>query len=127
MGEEKETQWQLTKKVYRFNVRVPTPLYDAMLRTIESGAYYNSSEFITDILQKYFKENGVKVEARVGGEEPDDSTKKLSKDTAIMNARVSRSMMNAVDQIVDSGFYFNISHYFREAIRKDLESRGLKT
>ena len=106
MGEEK--QWQLTKKVYRFNVRVTAPLYDAMLRVIESGVYYNSSEFIIDLFQKYFKEKGIKVEAKIG-EAPDDSSEKGSKDSAILNARISRSMMNAVDQVMASGLYFNIS------------------
>ena len=124
MAEEKEKQWQLTKKVYRFNVRVTRPLYDAMLRTIESGAYYNPSEFIIDVLQKHFKEKGVKVEAKIG-EAPEASSEKDSKDSDILNARISRSMMNAVDQVMASGHYFNISHYVREAVRKDLESRGL--
>ena len=140
MAEEYEKRWQLTKKVYRINVRITAPLYDAMLRTMESGFYYNVSEFLIDVLRKYFTEKSIEINAKIGSE--DDKILKLPKDSAIIqidakvdgedarvkdsaiiNARIPVSMRSAVDNVLDSGIYLNISHYMREVVRKDLESR----
>ncbi len=122
MAEEYEKRWQLTKKVYRINVRITAPLYDAMLRTMESGFYYNVSEFLIDVLRKYFTEKSIEINAKIGSE--DDKTLKLPQDSAIINARIPVPMRSAVDHVLDSGVYLNISHYMREVVRKDLESRG---
>jgi len=45
--------------------------------------------------------------------------------TAVVNARLPIQMKNAVDQVLASGLYFNISHYVRDVVRKDLESREM--
>ena len=123
-----EKNWQLTKKVYPVTIRVTAPIYDAMLRIIETGAYLNPSEYINDLLQQRFKERGIELEAiKVGNEDEEEkvSSKKTLLDTAVVNARLPIKMKNAVDQVLDSGLYFNISHYVRDVVRKDLESREM--
>jgi len=34
-------------------------------------------------------------------------------------------MRRAIDRLLESGLYFNISHYIRDLVRRDLESRGI--
>ena len=128
-GEEKrEKTWQLTKKVYPVNVRVTAPIYDAMLSFLETGAYLNLSEYINDVFQQYFKERGIELEVvKVSNEDGEEEVpiEEPLQDTAIVNARLPISMKTAVDHVLDSGIYFNISHYLRDVIRKDLEARGI--
>ena len=126
MTEEKEKTWQLIKKVYRINVRITKPLYDVVLRVLDSGRYYNTSEFFIDLLQKHFKNKGIKIEINDSGEDKDLSKEEVTKDSAIINARIPIPMKKAVDQVLDGGVYLNISHYMREAVRKDLEERGFQ-
>ena len=127
-GEKRERTWQLTKKVYQVNVRVTAPIYDALLRILEMGAYLNLSEYINDVFQQYFKERGIELEAvkmsDEDGEEEAPSEQPLQ-ETDIVNARLPIPMKNAVDQVLGSGLYFSISHYLRDVVRKDLEARGI--
>ena len=127
-GEKRERTWQLTKKVYQVNVRVTAPIYDALLRILETGAYLNLSEYINDMFQQYFKERGIELEAvkmsDEDGEEEAPSEQPLQ-ETDIVNARLPIPMKNAVDQVLGSGLYFSISHYLRDVVRKDLEARGI--
>lgn len=118
--------WQLTKKVYQVNVRLTAPIYDAMLRIMETGAYLNPSEYINDLLQQHFKERGIELEAiKVSTEDEEEAPREEPLGTAIVNARLPIQMKNAVNQVLDSGLYFNISHYLRDVVRKDLESREM--
>ncbi len=34
-------------------------------------------------------------------------------------------MRRAIDRLLESGLYFNVSHYIRDFVRRDLESRGI--
>ena len=128
-GEEKrEKTWRLTKKSYSVNVRLMAPIYDAMLRILETGAYLNLSEYVNDLFQQYFKEMGVELETlKVSAEDEEEEapSEQPLQETAIVNARLSIPMKNAIDQVLDSGLYFNISHYLRDVVRKDLEARGI--
>ncbi|GAH64375.1 unnamed protein product, partial [marine sediment metagenome] len=49
----------------------------------------------------------------------------MLQDTAVVNARLPIQTKKAIYQVLDSGLYFNISHYLRDIIRKDLEARGI--
>jgi len=122
-----EKTWQLTQKVYTISVRMPAPIYDAVLRIMETGAYLNPSEYINDLLKQNFKERGIELEAiKVStADEEEAPREELPQLTAIVNARLPIQMKNAVDQVLDSGVYFNVSHYLRDVVRKDLESREM--
>lgn len=127
VDEKVEKTWQLTKKVYPITVRVTAPVYDVMLRFLETGAYLNLSEYINELFQQYFSERGIELEAInfSGEDEDEDIIEEQVQGTAIINARLPIPMKNAVDQVLDSGLYFNVSHYLRDVIRKDLEARGI--
>jgi len=127
MGEKREKTWQLTKKVYPVNVKVTAPIYNVMLGFLETGAYFNLSEYVNELFQQYFKEKGVELEPiKASGDDEEEAPREEQlMGTAIVNARLPVPMKNAVDQVLDSGLYFNVSHYLREIIRKDLEARGI--
>jgi len=127
MDEKKEKTWQLTKKAYPITVRVTAPIYDVMLGFLETGAYLNLSEYVNELFQQYFKEKGIEIEAVKAGEEEEEEVPREETllGTSIVNARLPIPMKNAVDQVLDSGLYFNVSHYLRDIIRKDLEARGI--
>ena len=128
VDEKVEKTWQLTKKVYPVTVRVTAPVYDVMLRFLETGAYLNLSEYVNELFQQYFKEKGVELEAIKASDDDEEEAPREETllGTAIVNARLPIPMKNAVDQVLDSGLYFNVSHYLREVIRKDLEARGIE-
>ena len=127
MDEKREKTWQLTKKVYPVNVKVTAPIYNVMLGFLETGAYLNLSEYVNELFQQYFKEKGVELEAIKASDDDEEEAPREETllGTAIVNARLPIPMKNAVDQVLDSGLYFNVSHYLREIIRKDLEARGI--
>jgi len=129
MDEKREKTWQLTKKVYPVNVKVTAPIYNVMLGFLETGAYLNLSEYVNELFQQYFKEKGVELEAiKASDDDEEDAPREETLlGTAIINARLPIPMKTAVDQVLDSGLYFNISHYVRDVIRKDLEARGHRT
>ncbi len=125
---EKEKTWQLTRKVYRFNVRVTAPIYDAVLSFLDLGVYLNISEFINDLFQQHFKEKGIDLRALPVNNEDKEGKASINDvivDTLIVIARLPVPMKNAVNQVLDSGVYFNISHYIRDTIKKDLEARDI--
>jgi len=128
VDEKVEKTWQLTKKFYPVHIKVTAPVYDVMLRFLETGAYLNLSEYINELFQQYFSEKGIELEAInfSGEDEDEDIIEEQVQGTAIINARLPIPMKKAVDQVMDSGLYFNVSHYVREVIRKDLEARGIE-
>jgi len=46
-------------------------------------------------------------------------------DTFVVSARVTASMLEAIEEVLDSGLYLRLSDYLRDVIRKDLQSRGI--
>ena len=47
-------------------------------------------------------------------------------DSSVVSTRVTASMMNAIEQVLESGLYLRTSDYLRDIIRKDLKSRGIR-
>lgn len=132
MNEKKEEKnWQLTKKVYKANVRLTAPIYDAVLQSLKTGAYLNLSECINDLLKQYFNERGVKLEAITPSRGKKDEKElevpadEMLQETVIINARIPVPMKDAINSVLDAGLHFNISHYIREAVKNDLETRGI--
>ncbi len=50
------------KKSYPVHAVVTAPIYDAMLRTLESGAHLNLSEYVGDLIEKDIEERGIELE-----------------------------------------------------------------
>ena len=126
-AEKREKTWQLVKKVYKVNVRLMAPIYDVMLSILETGTYLNLSEYMNDHFQQYFQERGIELALKVSNDDGDEEApgEEPLQETAIVNARLTIPVKKAVDQVLDSGLYFNISHYIRDVVRKDLEARGI--
>ena len=126
---EFERTWRLTKRSYPVRAEVTTPIYDAMLRIIESGAYLNFSKYVGDLIEKDVKERGIELvpmEA-FGEEEKGDAIKPpITVETRIVNARVPLPMIKGIDRLLSSGVYLTPSDYFRDVIKNDLESRGFE-
>ena len=47
-------------------------------------------------------------------------------ETSVVSTRVPVLMMEMINRRLDSGFYFKVSDYLRDVIKKDLESRGVE-
>lgn len=126
--EKGEKTWQLTKKSYSVKLRLMAPIYDAMLRVLETGAYLNFSEYVIDLIRQNLKERGLEVEAiKASGEEEEDEDAKMrpSIESAVVSTRVPIPIMDAIEEVLDSGFYYKTSDYLRDIIKKDLDSRGI--
>ncbi|GAH62178.1 unnamed protein product, partial [marine sediment metagenome] len=81
-----------------------------------------------DLFQQHFKLRGIELEAIKVSDEDEEGkvpSKEMLQDTAVVNARLPIQTKKAIYQVLDSGLYFNISHYLRDIIRKDLEARGI--
>jgi len=59
-------------------------------------------------------------------EEPNKGLRRKPPDTYPLSARVTLPMLNAIDNVIDSGKYLRVSDYLRDLIRKDLEERGIR-
>ncbi|MFH2110706.1 MAG: hypothetical protein ABIJ47_05530 [Candidatus Bathyarchaeota archaeon] len=122
-----ENIWSLTKSSYSFNVRVTAPIYDALLRILETGAYLNLSEYVNYLIRKDLEEKGIqlrmiKVSVKKD-EKKEPSEQKLLLDTVVVSTRIPIPLKEVLDQVLDSGLYFQASDYLRDIIRKDLEAR----
>jgi len=127
---ENEKKWQLTKKAYQLKVRFTAPIYNAILRLLETGGYLNISECTNDLLKQYFMKEGINLETITSNQKEENEeppSEDVVLDTVVVNARLTIQMKDNIDQVLDTGLYFNISHYLREVIRKDLISRGVLT
>ena len=59
-------------------------------------------------------------------EEPKKELRREPPKTYPLSARVTHSMLKAIDEVIDSGKYLRVSDYLRDLIRRDLEERGIK-
>jgi len=59
-------------------------------------------------------------------EEPKKELRRKPPETYPISARVTRPMLIAIDNVIDSGKYLRVSDYLRDLIRKDLEERGIR-
>jgi len=48
------------------------------------------------------------------------------RDTKVISGRITPVMFEAVNKVVDSGKYVDVTDYLRDIIRKDLEVRGIR-
>jgi len=129
MEEELERTWQLTKKSYVLHAEVIAPIYDAMLRILQSGAYLNLSEYMGDLIEKDIKERGIELAPpeAFGGEGRGDVIRSpVSVEAGVVSTRVPTFMMEMINGLLDSGLYLRVSDYLRSVIKKDLESRGIE-
>ena len=129
-GEEKwERPWRLTKRAYSVHAEVTAPLYDAMLRIIESGAQLNLSEYLGGLIEKDIKERGIELAplGAFGGEGVEDVIRSpVTFETGVVSTRVPMLMMEMINGLLESGFYLRVSDYLRDIVKRDLESRGIE-
>jgi len=52
--------------------------------------------------------------------------RRTAADTYPISARVTMSMLKAIDTVIESGKYLRVSDYLRDLVRKDLEERGIQ-
>jgi len=126
---EKERTWRLTKRAYFVHAEVPAPLYDAMLRILESGVHLNLSEYMKALIEKDIEERGIELAPleAFGGEGIEDVIRSPKVvETGVVSTRVPMLVMEMITGVLDSGLYIRFSDYLRDIIRKDLESRGIE-
>jgi len=129
MEEGLKRNWRLTKRAYFVHVEVVAPIYDAMLRILESGVHLNLSEYVGALIEKDVEERGIELEPMeaFGGEGIEDviRTPKLV-ETGVVSTRVPVLVMEMINGLLDSGLYLRFSDYLRDIIKKDLEARGIE-
>jgi len=129
MAEGVERSWRLTKSFYYVYAKVTAPIYDAVLSILESGEYLNLSEYVGDLIKKDIGERGMELapmEAFKGEEKIGSARAPITVDTRVVNARVTKLMMDMINMLIESGRYISVSDYLRDIIKKDMESRGLE-
>ena len=129
MEEGAERSWSLTKRAYSVHAEVTAPLYDAMLRIIESGGHLNLSEYMGDLIEKDVEERGIELAppGAFGGEGVGDVIRApVTFEAGVVSTRVPMLMMEMINGLLDSGLYLRVSDYLRFVIKKDLESRDIE-
>jgi len=124
-----ERTWRLTKRAYSVHAEVTAPLYDAMLRILESGAHLNLSEYMGDLIEKDVEDRGIVLAPpeAFGGEGVGDVIRgPVTFETGVVSTRVPIVMMEMINGLLESGLYIRVSDYLRDVIKKDLESRGIE-
>lgn len=129
MEEGFERTWRLTKKSYFLHAEVIAPLYDAMLRILESGTHLNLSEYMVDLIEKDIKKRGIELAPpEAFGEKgmEDVIRSPVIVESGVVSTRVPIIMIQMINRLLDSGLYLRVSDYVRYAIKKDLESRDIE-
>jgi len=129
MEKDLERTWQLTKRSYSIHAVVTAPIYDAVLRILQSGAHLNISEYMGDLIEKDVEKKGIVLEPMefFDGEGVGDVIRgPVPFEGGVVSTRVPMLMMESINGLLESGFYLRVSDYLRYAIKKDLESRGIK-
>ena len=124
-----ERTWRLTKRAYSVHAEVTAPLYDAMLRIIESSAHLNLSEYMGSLIEKDVEERGIELapmEAFSGEGIEDVIRSPKVVETGVVSTRVPMLVMEMINGLLDSGLYLRVSDYLRDVVKKDLESRGIE-
>ena len=129
MEEGLERTWRLTKRSYSVHTEVVAPIYDAMLRILESGVHLNLSEYVGALIEKDVEERGIELAPMeaFGGEGVGDVIRspKLF-ETGVVSTRVPMVVMEMINGVLDSGRYIRVSDYLRDVVKKDLKSRGIE-
>ncbi|GAH83211.1 unnamed protein product, partial [marine sediment metagenome] len=126
---EKERTWQLTKRAYFIHAEVPAPLYDALLRILESEVHLNLSEYMRTLIEKDIEEKGIELAPLedFGGEGREDViVSPVTFKTGVISTRVPIIMMEMINGLLESGLYLRVSDYLRYVVKKDLESRDIE-
>ena len=123
----KERTWQLTKRSYTVRAEIPTPIYDAVLRILESGSHLNIKKYVAALIVKDVEERGIELAPveDFGVEEVGDVSPVLF-ETDVVSARVPIIMIEMINRLLDTGIFLRRSDYLRYIIKKDLEFRGIK-
>jgi len=125
----KERIWQLTKRSYTVNAEITAPIYDAVLRILESGSQLNISEYMGDLIKKDVEERGIELAPMedFGGDGVGDVIKSpVTFETGVVSTRVPIIIMEMINGLLDAGLFLRVSDYIRYIIKKDLEFRGIK-
>ena len=128
MKEGLERTWKLTKRAYFVHAEVPAPLYDAMLRILETGVHLNLSKYMRTLIEKDIEEKGIELAPleAFGGEGIEDVIRTPKTiDTGVVSTRLPVLVMEMINGLLDSGLYIRFSDYLRDVVKKDLESRGI--
>lgn len=59
-------------------------------------------------------------------EHPKKGFRRTAADTHPISARVTFSMLRAINLVLKGGKYLRVSDYLRDLVRKDLEERGIE-
>ena len=123
----KERTWQLTKRSYTVHAELPTPIYDAVLRILESGSHLNIKKYMEDLIMKDVVERGIELAPMedFGGEGVGEVSPVLF-ETGVVSARVPIIIMEMINGLLEAGLFLKVSDYLRYIIKKDLEFRGIK-
>ena len=128
MEEGLERTWSLTKRSYSVHAEVVAPMYDAMLRILESSVHLNLSEYMGALIEKDIEERGIELEPleAFGGEGVGDVIRSPKVvETGVVSTRVPMLVMEMINGVLDSGFYLRVSDYLIDLIRKDLDARRI--
>lgn len=129
MKEGFERTWSLTKRAYFVHAEVPAPIYDAMLRILESGVHLNLSEYMKSLIEKDVEDRGIELAPleAFGGEGIEDVIRTPKTiETGVVSTRLPVLVMEMINGLLDSGLYIRFSDYLRDIVKKDLESRGIE-
>jgi len=125
---EFERTWRLTKSSYYVQAEVTAPIYDAVLRILESRAQLNLSEYLGSLIVKDVEERGIELAPleAFGGEGIRETIRGPKSFDMGVSARVPIPMKKMINDLLDSGLYLKVSDYLRDVIKKDLETRDIK-
>ena len=129
MDEEWEKTWRLTERTYSVHFKMATPIYDAVLRILESGNHLNLSEYLRALIEKDIEERGIELKPMKAFDKKevgDVSRDSKIVETGVISTRVPALMIEMINGLSDSGFYRGVSDYLRDVVKKDLESRNIE-
>jgi len=112
------------KKTRSIRVRLKTPIYNAMMKIIDSGAYLNPSKYVEDLVLRDLEKLG--LEPVEDHQETDTGDQDKSGDkSGVISIRLPKPVLSLIEKLTHRGYFLKPSDYVRYTIMRDLEARGL--
>jgi len=107
------------------STRLPKPVINLINGLVNSGLFLKVSDYLRYIVMKDLEKRGALTSLLKAnrGEEKPSKTRRPS-DAILVSIMVPASMMDELDELIESGLYIRVSDYLIDLIRKDLEAKA---
>ena len=111
------------RKYYGFHVRLKAPVYNAVMKIVDSGAYMSPSKYVEDLVLRDLERLGMKPIKDYKSMEAEEVVKSVDK-SGVVSIRMPKAVLGIIEALTRRSYFLTPSDYVRYAVMRDLEARG---